>query len=225
MKKAEKFAILISFMEDRTGVLEFYRDMYYALPTQELLDKIVTFEDMGDIEGLEMWEQKLVALANYVKNSKESDLLGELRAEFTRLFIGPKSPPASLFESVYLSPRRHLFDKVTTEVRAFYAKHGLEVERKDRIPDDHIAYEIEFLYYLSNQATALVAKNKTIREVKEVLTASNEFCETHLMKWVGKFKDRVEKNSKFEFFTLIAQSMVLFLESDIELVKGIIETL
>ena len=41
-----------------------------------------------------------------------------------------------------------MFQHQTFEVRAMYAKHGLEVDLISREPDDHLAYELMFLGHL-----------------------------------------------------------------------------
>ncbi len=224
MNKNEKYEILSEYIKDRTQVYKFYRDMFYALPTEDIISNIKKFN--GDLEDdLQSFERTLITLSNKLSQEKKENLLSELRAEFTYLFIGPKSPPASLFESVYLSPRKQLFDKVTSEVRAEYFKNGLKVEKKGSIPDDHIAYELEFLYFLSDKAYVTITKNKTIKELKQTLITSSEFMQNHLLKWVEEFSIRVNKSANFDFYKLISKSMVEFLNQDILIINELIQSL
>ncbi len=224
MKKQEKYEILQGFISDRTQVYKFFRDLYYALPTKDILELIESF-NTGENNELLQWEELISKLAKSLQQNTTKDILGELRAEFTFLFIGPKSPPASLFESVYLSPRRHLFDKVTQQVRQEYSKYNLQVERKDSIPDDHIAYELEFLYFLSSKIEELIAKNRPIKEVKELLQDSRDFLGNHPLKWVEAFSQNVDKAATYDFYKLSTKALVEFLKYDLEVVNELVASL
>jgi len=117
----------------------------------------------------------------------------------TRLFIGPKSPPAVPFASFYLSDNRALMTNETIEVRKKYMESGMGVINLYQVPDDHIAIELEFVNYLTKQALD-AARSGDIVAAQSSLTARNEFISGHLRLWVPTFADKILENTGEEFF-------------------------
>lgn len=56
--------------------------------------------------------------------------------------------PAPPYESVYASQGRSVMQEKTIEVRKKYLEAGLLPTMLYKIPDDHVATEFEFMYYL-----------------------------------------------------------------------------
>lgn len=123
--------------------------------------------------------------------SEEDELLLELKRRYTRLFyLGGMSVP--MYESVYLSPERILKQEPWEEVLKIFKENRFAPPKKGNYPEDHIAFELLFMSFLSDFA-ANYAENEDEANLYAIYQKQKEFLEDHLLKWVDLFSDRVLK--------------------------------
>ena len=181
-------------------------------------------------EGLDMVREWHIAAAT----KSLSEVLGELRLDYTRLFMGPGQVLAPPWESVYRSPKRLLFQEPTAQVRVFYRRHGLEVPRLNQEPDDHFGLELAFMAVLAERTVAAVGKSgRSLSQtgaaraaggdgkgqegvgpnpVAHLLAEQHRFLREHLGQWVNDFTQDVQKHAATVYFrglALVARGLVL----------------
>jgi TorA maturation chaperone TorD len=130
--------------------------------------------------------------------------LEELAIEYTRLFIGPKNPPAVPYASFYLSESRALMTDETIAVRQAYLDAGMEVKKLHSIPDDHIGTELEFLFYLTEKITelheaGLGSESSRLYEMRE------SFLRNHCVLWFPELAKKIQDNTDSAFYRGAAQ--------------------
>ena len=125
--------------------------------------------------------------------------LADIEADFASLFVGPDRTLAPPYESVYLGGEGLLFDAGTLDVRAHYARYGIEVARKGRVPDDHLSCELHFAAHLAGLVEARLEAGDEDGAI-DVLADLKEFLEAHLGRWAPKFAARVEAGAKTGFY-------------------------
>lgn len=139
-----------------------------------------------------------------------------LRKEFAYLFLTPQG--VHPYESIYVGKRSLLMDRPWEEVKGFYRSIGMEKDKKEIHPEDHIAVELGFM------ATFSFLSGRTLRgtEVDEIdenelsfaLRVQYDFLEQHLLKWVpGLCHDILEK-TRHPFYRSIAELTRGFLDAD-----------
>lgn len=79
-----------------------------------------------------------------------------LEFEFNRLFVGPASPVAPPYASVYLEKEPRLMGESTLEIRELYKALGLRAP--DGVPDDFLPYELEAWLTLESMEDAQAAR-------------------------------------------------------------------
>lgn len=127
----------------------------------------------------------------------------ELRADYTRLFIGIGSILAPLWESVHFNDERMIYQEQTMQVRAWYRKFGLQAENFQHEPDDHVGLEMAFLAHLARLGLeALEAQNTAALEC--LLDAQRGFLVEHVLQWVPEWCDQVEEQASTGFFRGLA---------------------
>lgn len=120
------------------------------------------------------------------QNQEKSDeeLYTILAVEYTRLFInavqGVVCPP---YESIYRE--NTVMGNSALEVLDCYRKEGIKMAEKFRDLPDHVAVELEFLYYLANFACR---------------SEHDRFMQSHVSQWVPQFCFQVEKNDRTGFY-------------------------
>lgn len=118
----------------------------------------------------------------------------DLRAEYTRLFIGPAGPPCPPYESVYrdgdapgeLGP---VNGPATMAVRRWYAEFGVRPADGHSDLPDHIATELEFAAYLAAQGLG---------------ERLDQFLDEHLRVWADEFLASVEDETRDAFYASLA---------------------
>ena len=142
-------------------------------------DDLVALRDPG---LLAVWPLGRPGFADGLDLLARSSAAGEdaeaVRADHNRLFVGPGHLRAAPYESVHRSEEGLLFDRETHQVRAWYARYGLQAPLLNREPDDHVGLELEFLSHLAGLALAEPERAETI------LADLGRFVSEHPATWV-----------------------------------------
>ena len=136
----------------------------------------------------------------------------EAKDEFNRLFVGPNSLPAPLWESVYLGKEHGLFEEQTLQVRKCYREYGLVFVRENNSPEDHIVVELEFVSYLIQQTLESNDEKYTRRLIKDQIT----FFTDHMAKWCLQFCDMLSKASAMPLYDGTARLLREYIELETE---------
>lgn len=160
-----------------------------------------------------------------IKEEAERESL-DLRKEFAYLFLTPQG--VYPFESIYRGKKKLLMDKPWEEVRDFYRRLGIEKDKTQMHPEDHIAVELGFMAsfsYLSSDLWAAEAEVEVEEEEKEfLLQVQHDFLEEHLIKWAPAFcRDLIDK-TRHPFYAATAALADLFLKVDLDMLKGFLTT-
>ena len=128
-----------------------------------------------------------------------AESVDELRREWLRLFVGLGTPEASCLESFYVEPNSHMFGKNVIAVRAAYRRHGLEIERLHREPDDHLGLMLGFLSRLmaeEREAVEAVDEQRAVTLVDE----QDAFLTEHVLPWLAPWRYAVEKHARTDYY-------------------------
>jgi TorA maturation chaperone TorD len=131
-----------------------------------------------------------------------------LCADYTSLFVAPLtstersfSPP---WESFYFDKDHLLFHGETMRVRSWYRSFGLEPEKLNNEPDDHIALELSFIGYLAGRA-CLALKKQDFALFQKVVEARKNFFNQHLLRWGPSWCKRVSSIARTSFYRGVAK--------------------
>ncbi|WP_019849343.1 molecular chaperone [Desulfitobacterium sp. PCE1] len=126
--------------------------------------------------------------------------------EFNRLFIGPQSPPAPPYESVYRHGERQVMQESTLDVRRWYRSQGLSLAGQSNEPDDFIATELEFAAYLLTQALKREQRNQP-KKAEAFIENYNAFCQEHLAAWLPGFVKALSASAREPFYLALGEIM------------------
>lgn len=136
-----------------------------------------------------------------------------LRADFRQLYVGPGPMQAPPWESVYRNEEHLLFDRHTLQVRAIYARHGMEFIHLNRMPEDALAIELEFMRTLTERLVqAVESGDETAEQI--LLAEQAAFLEKHLLVWAPAFVARSQKYAQTPFYGALAGVLQSFLAWD-----------
>ncbi len=127
----------------------------------------------------------------------------DLRADYTRLFIGPGMVLTPPWESVHFSDERLTFQVQTLHVREWYRRFGLQTTKLYQEPDDHIGLEFEFVAHLARMALSALEQKDQAR-FDELMDAQHKFLAEHLLRWVPALCADIQAKSGTDFYRGIA---------------------
>ena len=195
------------------------RSIVYRI-LQALYDRPLNREKLETVLGLEgghgHLKEELGRLRGMLAGVTDWDEFTEkLNLEYTRLFEGPGAIPAPPYASFYLNGGQ-LMGPETIAVRRKYVTWGIASVNMGKVPDDHIALELAFMGYLSDQAgEALVNKDET--GYAALLEAQIDFLGGHVLTWMPKFFSEMLRAQPDEFFTRLSKFTQAFLKEDFAL--------
>lgn len=187
-------------LRGRLVVYDLLRRLFLSGPTRDLLQAIAAVDrsSLGLPKHLDQdfgkMQEAVDANLERLPSWQES-----LLVEFTRLMVGPGETPAVPYGSFYLSPTRNLMTEETLAVRAYYLEAGLAVQNLHQVPDDHLGIELEFLYWLTQQADCgdLGARVR-------FLAFHDGFIRDHFSRWLPEFASALDRAATEPFFRTVA---------------------
>jgi len=102
---------------------------------------------------------------------------------FNKLFVGPQALLAPPFASIYLESEPHVMGETTLMVRRLYQTVGLVSPWQDKIPDDHIALELDACLHM--RLGLLQSGSAKLGDIYSY------FLNEHMARWVPAFSARI----------------------------------
>ncbi len=195
---------------------------FYA-PTRELLDDVTRGPSapllrklLGTFQ-LGTLEEMFAPGGNGVgdENNSDSQLLRSLKEEYVRLFEGPGHMQVAPYESVHRKDvpeieRGLVMGPSTVDARRRYAEAGLAIAKDFTDLPDHIAVELEFMYYLCAREAEAGGRGND----GEFMSAQKEFLRDHLLKWIPEFGTAVVNTSNVRFYRDLARLTLAYVASE-----------
>lgn len=164
--------------------------VFIAEPTAESLTALFDVaRDQG--KKVSRWEKELLHCVGAYSGIEIAVALTEIRTEYAELFLGPRPPLAPPYESLYIGYPNRLFTDVTRQVRRVYEENGFEVVKRNRVPDDHLGFELEFMARLAAECAEDLELN-AIDAARKSLELQKTFLSDHLARWLPLFYERVK---------------------------------
>lgn len=142
-----------------------------------------------------------------LKNREQQELL----VEYSALFLGPFSPPAPPYGSVYLEEGRRFMGDSTMEAQKIYAEAGVKHEAEE-FPD-HIAIELEFMSFLEQRiAQAMSEANQA--DLADFSEIRNRFFTRLLAPWTALFGKAIVDHAQIPFYHALGECLIGFIDAE-----------
>lgn len=177
-------------------------------PTHELARAITSGEwfdaacEIGDALGVilpEDFGKGLPSPSSSIEKVDEDGFFHRLRAEATRLFMGPGEPACSPYEGVWRAKAEGVkpllfVNPHSVEVERFVKDHGFTRPEGTNEPLDHVATECELLQAFAMRAMADSGSSE----------AYVQFLEKHLRVWIDDFCAECQNETSEPFYKAAA---------------------
>lgn len=167
-----------------------------------LTHAILFFAETHELNHLIVDGQNIAHFTKYDSSEFES-----MKYEFNRLFVGPISPKAPPYESVYLSSDRLVMQEQTLAVRKMYHQEQLASLGQGHEPDDFIGTELEFMAYLLSRAIWAIQHDK-LAQVSYYLDLYEDFCNKHTCLWWEHFAQAINQATTHPVFLAISRVLL-----------------
>ncbi|HAL87083.1 MAG TPA: molecular chaperone TorD [Deferribacteraceae bacterium] len=215
-----ELTVYSSITEERENMYMLLATLYKTEVTPELYDMIKNVRFSEEKELRTGYEK----MHDFV-SVKRHDPITDLAVDYARIFLGAgvveTEQSAFPYESVYTSDKRLIMQEARDEVLYIYRKHGLGVDDKYNIPEDHLALELEFMAYLCSSLKQKIDKDSP-EEVVSNLDEQKSFINKHLANWVPSFCNDVKKVAGTEFYIGLAELTTAFLTMDLNIIDGLL---
>lgn len=143
----------------------------------------------------------------------------DLMVEYARLFLGPYELKAPPYGSVYLDQGRRVMGDSTMGVIKMYQEAGLSIDEDFKELPDHIAVELEFMYYLIYQEVE-ASENSQLDRASTLRETQGLFLNRFLKPWIPHFCTKIKENTENEFYVALANCVVTIV-SDLNLAENV----
>lgn len=138
----------------------------------------------------------------------------DLRVEYNRLFLGPTRPLCHPYESVYDMDREEADQGTVMGPSASFFQNALAVENLEIDLGraelyDHVAIELEFMYFLLSKAIEGEGEVKTEYQAK-----AKSVLKQHLVKWLPAFGELVAEKSSHPLYQKLGQLLTAFMQDE-----------
>ena len=133
----------------------------------------------------------------------------ELAVDHARLFLGPFGLKAGPYGSLYLDGEGTVMGDSTMRVLQIYEQEGLEIDGEFAELPDHVAAELEFMYYLISRAVEEFGSGELDCCAHSVATQET-FLAEFLLPWLHPFCNRIVDGAETVFYRALADGLLAF---------------
>lgn len=133
-----------------------------------------------------------------------TDRRTQLACEYARVFLAAgvftkDRQTAVPYESVFTGEERIMMGDARDDVVARYLADGFQVNLDLHEPEDHLAFELEYLADMSEQAR-VCAEAKDKARLHRNVARQLEFIERHLLNWLPELRETAREYAKLTFY-------------------------
>jgi len=199
---------VLEILQERAATYSFLSQVYKHEVSVEQLERLLPAlaEESADPGTTSEGHELLRQFASQVQGLDLTKVATDLGAEYVRMFYsGLQIGGGGVYpyESVYTSPEHVMMQEAHSQVLRLYQQEALQRDPASKEPEDHIAFEFEFMAYLCERAAE--AWGTYLGVARAYLQKQKAFLEEHLLVWVPDFCEDVVRATRSDFYRGVAQ--------------------
>lgn len=201
---------IIDYVKDSAETYRFLSHMVFKELDAATIEAVAAIEFPTET-GNEHLDEGYRLIRRYF-NFSASDRRTQLACEYARIFLAAgvyvKSDKTAIpYESVFTSPERIMMQASRDDVVRRFARDGFKVNPALHEPEDHLAFELEYLAHLNDRA-AVLAEAGDAAGLRANFARQVDFIETHILNWLPALTTAARGFAKLAFYPgmlLVAQ--------------------
>ena len=218
---------MLEFLDANTETFTFLSQVFFKELTEEAIETLAA-EAWPEHTGNAALDRGYNLLRRYFKFSA-GDRRSQLAVEYARIFLAAgvytqEKRSAVPYESVFTGDERIMMGDARDDVVARFLEDGFQVNPDLHEPEDHLAFELEYLVNM-NERAGECAQAKDKAQLRRNVVRQLEFIEGHLLNWIPALREVAQEYAKLTFYPgmlLVAQGA---LEQGRDLLRDILEQL
>ncbi len=198
-------------------------ELFEAYQSGDFLSEL--FDTMSTLPHLESLALENAGLTDTVRKELAGMTFQDFKVQYSKTFdVGDPQPPCPPYEGVYREGVERT--GILIEVSEFYKIFGLKMTSEEGKRDlaDNLSVELEFLHFLTfKENQARVEGNQDL--LKGYVLAQKDFLERHMVNWIPKFSDKMQKSSAVPLYVELAKITSTFALAEFDLVRSMLEEL
>ncbi len=201
--------------KSRTKMYQFLATLYHDEIATTLLGKMQNtkplkdFKEIGNNTKFDGFKSGIEHIAATLESETTEEIFKTLRYDYAELFLNAGRNPVFPYASCYGTRGPVVMQTSVFQVRQAFLQAGVHKKDDYRDLDDHIAVELEFLRYLTQEQTG---------EQKQIL----HFLQNHLLNWATQFCTNLKNAAKSPLYKGLALLTAEFLQQEEKLTEALI---
>lgn len=205
-KNIEDDPLYGEFFAHAEGFYKLLSSVYFLELTEEQIEGLAESGFVYPEDGSDM-ASGCKKVRTYLKR-RGPNARQDLAVDYARIFLAAgvyDGETAVPYESVYTSSEGLLMQESRDEVVRVYADNGLWIPLDRNIPEDHLAFELEFMAHLSRRIADVFEGNGggSTDEVLDLAKTQLAFIDEHLLNWIPLLQERVANYAKLPFYPAV----------------------
>ncbi len=202
-----------AFFASAEAFYKLLSSIYYLELSEDQIDGLAAEGFQYPDDGSEM-ARGCKEVRTYLKR-RGSNARQDLAVDYARIFLAAgvyEGDTAVPFESVYTSKEGILMQDSRDDAVRVYAANGLRIPRELNVPEDHLAFELEFMAHMSGRIVGALADGG--QGVGELARVQLSFIDEHLLNWIPQLAQRVDSYAKLAFYPAVMTVTRCFIEEN-----------
>lgn len=204
---------LIAAFEERAQTYGFLSQVFFRELPLEAIEELSRIDYSGE-PGNENLRQGYKLVRRFFAFC-DKDARTQLAVEYARVFLAAgvyseDRQVAAPYESVFTSPEKLMMQEARDDVYRIYLRDGFTVKSDLHEPEDHLAFELEYLANLSSRIVAAVGQDDEA-EMLALITKQKDFIARHLLNWISRLRETAQSYAQLTFYIgmlLIAEGIL-----------------
>lgn len=205
--------LIAALLSNQVQTYAFLAYLFRTEVSVEMLDQIAQMK-LPSQTGNELLDAGYRNLVRYMNHSWERTRT-ELAADFLHTFIGntqDTSKVAYPYESVHTSGERLLMQEARDQVLAAYRRERVVLNDTINEPEDHIAFELEFVQLMCQRSLEALQDSGTTGSFIRPLRTAVAFIDEHLLNWAPALAGEMKGVSNTLFYRALADILAGWLQ-------------
>lgn len=170
--------------------------------TQEAIDELAAAQ-WPDDGGNDLLDRGFAQLRRYF-HFAATDARTQLAVEYARIFLAAgvfnnETRTAVPYESVFTSDEHIMMREARNDVVRRFREDGFLVNPDLHEPEDHLAFEFEYLAHMSSRALEALEGGDG-QALRSNMARQAEFIDAHLLNWLPDLRDVAQGYAKTTFY-------------------------
>lgn len=193
---------LQDFFAESADTYRFLSSILFKELNEQAIEELAR-ADYPDDTGNEHLDQGYRMIRRYFAFSA-TDRRGQLACEYARIFLAAgvytkDRRTAIPYESVFTSDEHIMMQESRDDVVARFREDGFLVDPSLHEPEDHLAFEFEYLVNMNERALAY-AQEKDKAGLRRNVVRQLEFVDQHLLNWIPELNEIAQQYAKLTFY-------------------------